>query len=93
MNYKLALCAAAVSLLVGGCAQQQANQGGTSDFEPLPIRDTVSNDGIFPGTTPKRSLGKPIPGSAGHVAPAEENSDGPGPELIRQRKRYEAVPI
>ena len=70
MNYKLALCAA-VSLLVGGCAQQQANQGGASDFEPLPIRDTVLNDGTLPRTT----------------------SSSPGPELIRQRKRYEAVPI
>ena len=92
MNFKLGLWAA-VGLLVGGCAQQQASQGGASDFEPLPIRDTVSSDGAFPGTTPKRNLGKPIPGSSGHVAPAEENSSSPGPELIRERKRYEAVPI
>jgi hypothetical protein len=92
MNYKLTLWAA-VGLVVGGCAQQQVGQGSASDFEPLPIRDTVSNDGTLPGTTPKRNLGKPIPGSSGHVAPAEEDSSSPGPELIRQRKRYEAVPL
>jgi len=92
MKHKLALWAAVV-LLVAGCAQRQASQGGASDFEPLPIRNTASNDGAPPGTTPKRSLGKPIPGSSSHVAPAEDNSSGPGPELIRERNRYEAFPI
>lgn len=92
MNYKLALWAA-VGLLAGGCAQQQANQGGASDFEPLPIRDTISSDGTPLSATPKRSLGKPIPGSSGRVAPAEDNSSSPGPELIRERKRYEAIAL
>ena len=92
MNYKLALWVA-VGLLVGGCAQHRANQGGASDFGPVPIRDTVSNDGLLPGTTAKRSLGKPLPSSSGHAAPAEDNSNSPGPELIRQRKRYDAVPL
>ena len=92
MNYKLALWAA-VGFLAVGCAQQQVSQGGTSDFEPLPVRDTVSNNNILPGATPKRSLGKPIPGSCGRVTPAEENSSSPGPELLRERKRYEAVAI
>jgi hypothetical protein len=92
MKHKLALWTA-VGLLVVGCAQQQASQGGASDFEPLPIRDTVSNDGTLPGMATKRSLGKPIPSSSGYIAPAEENSNSQGPELLRERKRYEAVPL
>lgn len=63
MNYKLALWAA-VGFLAVGCAQQQVSQGGTSDFEPLPIRDTVLNESILPGGNSKRSLGKPIPSSS-----------------------------
>jgi hypothetical protein len=91
MKRKLAL-SAMVGLLAGSCAQQQARQGGAYDFEPLPLHDTASNDGLPSNATPKRSLGKPIPGS-GHLAPAEEQLNGPGPELLRERKRYEAVPI
>jgi hypothetical protein len=92
MNYKLALWAA-VGLLAVGCAQQQVSQGGAADFEPLPVRDTVLNESILPSANLKRSLGKPIPGSSGHVAPAEANSSSPGPELLRERKRYEAVAL
>lgn len=92
MNYKLALWTA-VGLLAGGCAQQQASQGGAYDFEPLPLRDTASSGGSLPGTIPKLNLGKPIPASPGNIEPAEDSSIGPSPELIRERKRYEAVPL
>jgi hypothetical protein len=90
MKLKVVLWAAA-GLLAGGCAQQQASRGGAFDFSPLPLRDTATSDGTLP--TPRRSLGKPIPATPGHAVPADDDSQSPGPDLLRRPKRYEAFPI
>ncbi len=91
MKSKFALWAA-LSFFAGGCAQQQVNQGGSQDFAPLPLHGTATNNPDSASHVLKRSLGKPIPAGPRQANP-EDDSNQPSPDLIRLRKRYQALPI